>query len=223
MLRASNMPTVRHQRPARPAARGFTLIEVMVAVAVAAVLAVMSFGAMRQALDNRERIRTNGARISALQGAVRTLVQDLSQLDPRPVREPIGDGYQPALLGTPGDNAQVSLTRAGWSNPAGVQRSTLQRVRYQLRDGVLLREHWLVLDALLQPEPVSRPLLDGVRGFRVRYMNQARQWQEEWPAAGPAMGNATSEQLLRGRPIAVEVTLELEDWGTITRLVEIAG
>jgi general secretion pathway protein J len=203
--------------------RGFTLIEVMVAVAVAAVLAVMAFGAMRQALDNRERIRTNGARVTALQATIRTLVQDFSQLEPRPVREPVGDGYQPALLGTPGDNAQVMLTRAGWSNPAGVARSTLQRVRYQLRDGALYRDHWLVLDALLQPEPVARRMLDGVRGFRLRYMNEARQWQQEWPAAGPNVGGASGERALRWRPIAVEVTLELEDWGTITRLVEVAG
>lgn len=212
----------KHRRDPRRA-RGFTLIEVMVAVAVAAVLAVMAFGAMRQALDNRERIRASGARISALQATVRTLVQDFGQLDPRPVREPVGDGHQPALLGAPGDNAQVSLTRAGWNNPAGIGRSTLQRVRYELRDGALYRDHWLVLDALLQPEPVSRRMLDGVRGFRVRYMNEARQWQEEWPAAGPAVGNTTSERALRWRPIAVEVTLELEDWGTITRLIEVAG
>lgn len=218
-----HLPVKQHRRAAPRRCGGFTLIEVMVAVAVAAVLAVMAFGAMTQALDNRERIRANGARVAALQATVRTLVQDFSQLDPRPIRQPLGDEFLPALLGTPGTSAQVALTRAGWSNPAGIGRSTLQRVRYELRDGALYREHWLVLDALLQPAPVSRRLLEGVRGFRVRYMNEARQWQEEWPAAGPTIGNVTSERALRWRPIAVEVTLELEDWGTITRLVEVAG
>jgi general secretion pathway protein J len=204
------------------AQRGFTLVEIMVAVLIAAILAAMAFGAVGEALQNRDRIRTNGARVTALQVTIRTLVQDFSQLDSRPIRQPLGDGYLPALVATVGNSTQVAFTRGGWANPAGVQRSTLQRVRYELRDGVLYRDHWLALDAQLIPEPVPRRLLDGVRAFRLRYMNDGRQWQNTWPPA-PVGGGAPTEREQRWRPIAVEVTLQLEDWGTITRTIEVPG
>lgn len=201
--------------------RGFTLIEVVIAVAISAILAVMTFTAMREALNNRERIREGAARVQALQTTMRTLVQDFSQLEPRPIREPLGDGHQPALAASAGDNTVVSFTRAGWMNPAGVPRSTLQRVRYELRDGQLHRDYWMVLDAQLDPQPVTRVLLDGVQGFRIRFMNDGREWQENWPP--PVQGTTRGDRELRWRPLAVEITLELEDWGTVTRLIEVAG
>jgi general secretion pathway protein J len=148
---------------------------------------------------------------------MRSFVQDFSQLNPRPVREPLGQEIQPALQG----GNDVSFTRAGWMNPIGLGRSTLQRVRYALRDGKLYRDYWTVLDAQLEPAPVSRELLSGVRTFKVRYMNDARAWQDNWPP--PSLGGARPERELRWRPIAVEVTLELEDWGRLTRIIEVAG
>jgi general secretion pathway protein J len=207
----------------RPAStqQGFTLVEIMVAVLIAAILAAMAFGAVGEALENRDRIRIQGGRIIALQTTMRTLVQDFSQLDARPIRQPLGDGFLPALVGTAGNPTQVAFTRGGWANPAGVQRSTLQRVRYALRDGVLYRDHWLALDAQLIPEPVPRRLLEGVRAFSLRYMNDGRQWQDTWPPA--PLSGATTEREQRARPIAVEVTLQLEDWGTITRTIEVPG
>lgn len=205
---------MRHQR-------GFTLIEILVASAIAAILAAMAFIAMEEALGNRERIRTAQARLVALQFTMRSLVQDFSQLAPRPVRVPVGEGYEAALLARGGSPAQVVFTRAGWSNPAGVQRSSLQRVRYEVRDGVLYRDHWMVLDAQTQPEPIQRALLDQVEAFTIRYMNDARQWQDNWPP--PQTGSADELRFLRWRPIAVEVTLRLTDWGTITRLIEVPG
>lgn len=202
-------------------ARGFTLVEILVASAIAAILAAMAFTAMSQAMQNRERIRESQARVIALQATMRSFVQDFSQLAPRPVRVPVGEGYEPALLARGGTAAQVVFTRGGWSNPAGIQRSNLQRVRYELRDGVLYRDHWTVLDTQMQPGPVQRALLDQVEEFSIRYMNDARQWQDNWPPQQP--GDPGELRFLRWRPIAVEVTLRLTDWGVITRLIEVPG
>lgn len=203
------------------AQRGFTLVEVMIAVLIAAILSVMSFGAMREALNHRTMIRDRTARLVALQNTVSNLVRDLGQMQPRPVREPVGSGFQPALRGATAASAEIVFTRGGWSNPVGGPRSTLQRVRYVLRDNVLYREYWMVLDAQIEPQPVSRRLLDGVKDFQVRYMDDARKWQDSWPPATPA--GTTGQRELRWRPIAVEVSLTLNDWGTVTRLIEVAG
>jgi general secretion pathway protein J len=201
--------------------RGFTLIEIVIAVMITAILFTMAYGAIQQAIGNRERLQQNSARLRAVQYTVRSLVQDFSQLAPRPVREPLGEGYQPALVTGGTDATQVSLTRGGWMNPQGAERSTLQRVRYRLDDGKLVREHWLVLDATLEPEPVKRVLLSGVRSFKLRFYSDGRNWQDSWPPT--SLGATRSEREQRWRPIAVEVTLELEDWGTITRIIEVPG
>lgn len=200
---------------------GFTLVEILVASAIAAILAAMAFVAMNDALRNREQLREAQARLVAMQFTVRTLVQDFSQLAPRPVRATVGEGYEAALAALAGTSSEVHLTRYGWNNPAGIQRSSLQRVRYRLRDGILYREYWLVLDAQLQPEPVERAVLDRVRSFTVRFMNDSRQWQDTWPPPQP--GGDDEMRFRRWRPIAVEVTLDLEDVGVIRRLIEVPG
>lgn len=201
--------------------RGFTLVEVMVAVAIAAILAVMTFSAMREGLEHRELIKARAARLAAVQATMRSFVQDFSQIQPRPVREPLGQGYQPAVTGATAANPQVAFTRGGWSNPVGNPRSTLQRVRYVLSEGVLFREHWNVLDAQLQPDPVRRTMLDGVQDFQVTFMDDSRAWQATWPPQNTI--NVDTERTWRSRPIAIQVTLTLADWGTLVRVIEVAG
>lgn len=200
--------------------RGFTLIEIVIAVMITAILFTMAYGAIQQALANRERLQHNSERLRAVQFTMRSLVQDFSQLAPRMVREPLGEGHQPAVV-SEANSGQVLLTRGGWMNPLGAERSTLQRVRYRVEDGKLLREYWLVLDAALEPAPARRQLLDGVRSFSLRFYNDGRNWQESWPPA--SLSTTRSEADLQWRPIAVEITLELEDWGRITRMIEVPG
>ncbi len=200
--------------------RGFTLIEIVIAVLVTAILFSMAYGAIQQAVSNRERLLENSARLRAVQYTMRSLVQDFTQLAPRPVRDPLGSEHLEALK-YPGTQGEALLTRGGWMNPMGAERSTLQRVRYRLEDGKLLREYWLVLDAALEPAPVKRELLDDVNSFKLRFMPEARAWRDSWPP--PSLNPARSERELRWRPVAVEVTLELKDWGRISRIIEVPG
>jgi general secretion pathway protein J len=204
----------------RASIRGFTLIELMVAIFITAILLSMGYGAVNQALGDREALNTRQERLLAVQTTMRLLTQDFTQLTPRPVRQPVGDGWLPAITGGPGANSIVTLTRDGWANPAGIQRPAVQRVMYVLENGTLRREHWPVLDATLTTTTVRRELLDQVKSVTLRYMDNSFQWHDQWPQTALA-GDPTSN--LRLRPIAVEVTLELEDWGKLIRLIEVAG
>jgi general secretion pathway protein J len=198
---------------------GFTLIELLVAIFITAIVFAMGYGAINQAINDREAIKTRQDRLTAVQSAVRVLVQDFSQLAPRPVRQPVGDGWEPALIANPQQSQNlVTFTRAGWANPAGIQRPALQRVAYVLEGGKLRRLHWPVLDSTLANDPLRRDLLEQVRTINFRYMDDARQWRDQWPAQ-VAPGDPSKS--LRIRPLAVEVTLELEDWGRIVRIIEV--
>ena len=203
-------------------ARGFTLIELLVAIFIAAIMFAIGYGVIMQALRARGAIREDQHQLLALQTALRIMEQDFVQLAPRPIRSPNGQGWQPALLGSPTTEPLVVLTRGGWSNPLGLQRPELERVAYVLKHGTLIREHWNVLDPTLQDQPVERNLLKHLKAVQLRYLNLDRQWLTQWPP--PALGGeAALDAYYRVRPLAVEVTLDTRQWGKIVRIFEIAG
>jgi general secretion pathway protein J len=143
----------------------------------------------------------------------------------RPIRQPVGDGWLPALIGQADPNTQpiLQLTRGGWNNPNGVQRPGMQRVAYFLEKNTLRREYWTVLDPTLQNTTMKRDLLTHVKTVTFRFMDQNRQWQTQWPTNSSVAGAMAQEVQLRERPIAVEVTLETDDWGKLVRTIEVAG
>lgn len=193
--------------------RGFTLLEVLIAVAVFAVVGVMAYGGLQAVLAQQAIARDNADRFRELQFAVQQVSRDLLQLNPRPVREPLGDGYRAALYSDPRGEVLLEFTRGGWTNPLGQPRAAVQRVSYVLEEDLLLRRHWFVPDQTLGAEPVEREVLDGVRDVRLRFLSPGG-WSEEWPAGGVGADPSL-------RPLAVEITLELEDWGEIRRLLEV--
>jgi general secretion pathway protein J len=198
--------------------RGFTLLELLVAIAIFAVVSTLALTGYTQLQQQSEYAEQRLARLREVQRAVQTLCQDIAQLEPRPVREPLGDGRLPALQATADAlEYRVQFTRAGWSNTAGLPRPTLQRVGYRIDQDELWRDHWPVLDRTLVVEPVRLRMLGGVRSVSFRFMTSNREWVDLWPA--PRAGTRGEQS----RPAAIEVVLELEDWGEIRRLVEIAG
>jgi len=202
--------------PAHARERAFTLVELLVAIAVFAVFAALAYGGLQTVIKQRTLSDRSMARLTEVQRAIRTFSTDLEQLNPRPVRDAVGDAQEPALEAGPRGEFPLELTRDGWSNPLGAPRATLQRVAYFVEDDKLVRLQWNVLDRTLANEPVRWDLLTGVKRLGVRFLDPERQWHDEWPPDG--LDDLTR---LRLQPLAAEITLELNDWGTITRLVEV--
>jgi len=198
--------------------KGFTLIEVLVAIAVFTVVGILAMVGYNELVQQTSVARAAMQRVRSVQMTMLRMAQDFEQLENRPVREPFGADVQACLVATRSGDPLAEFTRSGWSNPAGIQRSTLQRVAYRLVNGKLLRQHWTVLDRTLASKPVEVELIDKVKTVELRFMNSNLAWQEQWPGTGSQTIGA-----LDARPIAVEITLELEDWGRITRIVEVAG
>jgi general secretion pathway protein J len=199
-------------------ARGFTLLEVLVAIAIFAFVGVMALSGYTQLQKQTEYQQLRLERIREVQRAVQILAQDLTQIEPRPIREPIGDQRVPAVLAGESVEYKLEFTRSGWMNTAGLPRPTLQRVGYRLDQDGLWRDYWRSLDRTQASEPVRVRLLSGVQSVTFRFLAPSQEWLDRWPQPG---GNPA--EIERLRPAAVEVTLELEDWGTIRRLVEVPG
>jgi general secretion pathway protein J len=206
---------------------GFTLVELLVALFITTILFAMGYGSLSQALTSRKEVEEQSARLTALQQAFRVMEQDLELMQPRPQRDPLGNGYEDPLVvsqNTLGnapvaDLALISFTRGGWANPAGLPRSELQRVSYLVRDGRLIRQHQPVLDDTAATAVEERELLDQIEALNFRYMDESRTWSDAWPT--PAMQGLSAQELRRARPVAMEITLKLKDYGVLTRIVEI--
>ncbi len=238
----------RASRPGRLQARGFTLIELLVALFITAIMFAIGYRELDQALRSRRELDEQTARLVAIQQAMRIIEQDFELLQPRPVRNLVGDGYLPAIttnqtttngsvqLSASSNSATgnlvpiVTFTRGSWTNPVGLQRPEEQRVSYAISNGKLLREYSTVLDATLDDTLITRTLLDHVQGLRLRFMDAGHNWQTQWPASGVGSTTAATttdstaqDPTLRTRPVAVEVTLQLQDWGLVVREIEVAG
>jgi general secretion pathway protein J len=202
----------------RRASAGFTLLEILIAVAIFTIVGTLAMGGYNELVRQSEMLEASAKRNRAVQAAVLRMAQDFSMLEPRPVREPLGGTMQPALRADSRTEELADLTHSGWSNPAGMPRPTLQRVSYRLENDKLRREYYVVLDRPQSAEPVSTVLIDRVRGVGLRFMGKDNAWHDQWPPLG-----YSAPDIARARPIAIEFTLDLEDWGKIVRVVEVAG
>jgi general secretion pathway protein J len=207
--------------------RGFTLVEIMIAIFIAAIMFAIGYGAINQALRDRDSINASQARVTEIQRGMRVVAQDFAQLIARPARDTSGNGeLRPAVMSSNTDDILITFTRSGWTNPAGLPRPSEQRVRYRYigQDQTLVREHWVSVDPALNTEPRKRVLISRVKSVELRYLDPAsRTWRTDWPPSQPSgpMNPLQAEQTLLPRPLAIEITLVLEDWGRVTRLFEI--
>jgi general secretion pathway protein J len=191
-------------------AAGFTLLELIVVIAIFAVLAVMAYGGLSSALTARERVLESLERTAALQKAYARLRNDFQQLRARSSRDPYGEP-QPALRLLEDD--AVEFTRSGWRNPLAQPRSALERVAYRLDDDQrLVRTSWRAVDRA-QNAPVSEAVvLEQVTELRWRFLDGA-EWRDAWPAP-----TTTGTPTLQAVPRAVELTLALKDLGEVRLL-----
>ncbi len=188
------------------AVTGFTLIEVLVAMAIFAVLGVSAHQMLRTMIDTHQATRSSSAAYGGLVRTFTLLDRDFSQLVQRPVRDEYGETLQALQVG--GGQYDVEFTRTGWNNPAQLSRSSLQRVAYSVEDEKLSRHFWLVLDRAEDSEPISQVLLDEVSGFTVNLLDDEGDTVDVWPV----------REDQPGLPGAVEVTIETTYLGTIRKV-----
>lgn len=196
---------------------GFTLIEVLVALALFGILSALAFMTVSQTLANSDMLNERMDRLQAIQRTIRFLSSDLMQAAPRPVRDELGQTQMNALRSDLLSGFALEVSHGGWTNPAGLPRGTLQRSAYRIEDDQLLRLHWNVMDRTYGNEPLVTVLLEDVLGLNFRFLQVGDEWTEQWPPL-----NSQGPALVTARPRAVEIVLTLPDEGEIRRVVEVA-
>lgn len=186
---------------------GFTLLELLVALAIFAVIAVMAYSGLNVTLSAYSQADAYATQLAHLQVTFSRLGRDIQQFTNRPIRNEYGD-MVPAMQGT---ESTIAFTCAGWRNPAQQPRASLQRVAYYMEEQVLWRAYWHVLDRTQNSQVLRVALLENVEAFNLRFLGQDLQWYETWPLSPSIQTNL----------VAVEVTLSITNWGSLRWLLEV--
>jgi general secretion pathway protein J len=196
--------------------RGFTLIEMLLAVIIFAFVGVASVAMLDTVAKSDEASRQVTERMEKLQRALMLFERDIWQITPRQVRI---NGEAPGKVTLAGaasfiesDDDGISFSHAGWTNPGMVlPRSEVQLVGYRLKEQKFERLFYLYPDAVTGAEPTVQTLLDEVDELKFRYLAEPSeeqqselQWLESWDKAK--------------WPRAVKVTLTSAELGNVERI-----
>ena len=158
--------------------RGFTLLEMLVALSVFSVIGIMSSQLVVRMMDTTERVTERGRELTELQRAFEILRRDIEQVSFRYVRDELGDAGLPLEIG---GNELIELTRTGWVNPTGAARTELQRVGYELRGSDLYRIFWPVLDRAPATQRLEQLLLSDLLNAEFRAVDLSGAEYLYWP------------------------------------------
>lgn len=192
------------------AAKGFTLIEILIALTIFAILATITSSILYYAFNTRTQVKIQANRLNQLQLAVSLIQQDSLQIIDRAVR---GNEMRlfPVFVGQP---QYVEFTRDGIANPkSALKKSALQRVALVCMEGRLLRRTWIGLDTKDRNTYKDKVLLDKLSECYFSYLNKSLQSLAEWRSEA-----VTQEQIPEPFPKAIQVNLNLQDWGKMNMM-----
>lgn len=190
-------------------ARGFTLIEVLVAIAIFASLSIAAYQVLYQVQLSNQVSAQREARLSELQRAMVIMDADFRQMAARTFRT---NGESPSvnllqwqdyLLDS--DDKGILFTRLGWHNPQQqLPRGEVVKVGYRLKENVLERVWWHYPDTTAGQVPLIAPVLSQVESWSIRFY-QRGEWTDKW-------------QTESALPEAISLRLTLQDYGEIERV-----
>ena len=203
--------------------RGFTLLELMIAILLFSMVSAAAY----KLFDSVSRAQqvTDGIldKLDVIQRAEVILEKDFFQAVTRPIRNDFGDRVA-AMQAPNSEGFAIEFTRSGWRNPLNHLRSDLQRVAYSLEEGQLIRYYWPDLDRPQEAALIRQVVLDDVRSFKVRFMDEKKKWRNSWPPSKgdrnplqgmPGKGGGASANPESMMPAAIETTVVHLDFGAM--------
>jgi len=185
---------------------GFTLVEVLIALMIFALIAAAGTGVIALSIDNRFAVKESTDQTAELQRTRALLKADVGQVVTRRSRGPTGQADTVAVRGgsSPGEPL-LTLNRSGWSNPGERARASLQRVEYRLVEDRLERRVFTHLDGARAGPP--QVLFRGIEAASVAFVSLG----QETPTFVPAQN--------RPLPDAVRLRLTVRGYGEIDQLL----
>jgi len=214
--------------------KGFTLIEVLIAMAITAVVSVIAYVGLDNAIKLAETSEVATDRLHKINRVFDIISKDFHQLIARPVRNPEGNDKEASLVLDATSQPVLTFSRAGWINPQAerFQRSELQRVNYYIEGTKFIRYSWQMMDRYQDSVPQEIVLLDDVRSLSIRVLSDVATIQNnqlatadkgEWVTTWPVPTSLGVNKLESSLPIAIEIIVDIESMGLIRRVFELSA
>lgn len=192
---------------------GYTLLEILIALAVFAILSSMTASAMYHAFDTRARVDVQANQLNTIQLALTLIMRDTEQMVERGVSGEDMRLFPPFV----GQANYLEFTRGGLINPAGINaHSTLKRVAYMCRGKKLIRRTWESLDSPNRSNHQDRIIFENLDECKFAYLANNQQILPEWREYA-IQQNQKKETL----PIAIQCSLTIHNWGNMNFLFPI--
>jgi len=209
----SKVATAHHRPLLTVVNKGFTLLEVLIAIAIFSLISLSSFTIFDTVLTGDATAKLKSERQNELQRAFLIIERDITQIARRTIRlngeEPLTRLIQSASDSFASEEQAIAFVRHGWTNPGLLlPRSDMQAVAYRITEDTLQRLHFNFVDAVVGEEPKIRPLISDVTELSFEYYD-GREWQETWG----------SDSL----PLAIAIEIDTKDYGKIRRQFLVPG
>lgn len=194
-------------KAARPRCRGFTLIEILIALVILGLIAVLGYRAVSSLSESEARLSAESERWRELDATFARMESDMRLAQPREVRT--GEAAEPGWFARKDDagNAVLRVARSGpeFSLEPG---SAGQRIGYRLRGGAIEVLYWPHLDQPASVVPTAYPLSTGIARFDIAYLDARGGWHDRWPLLGES-----------ALPRAARIQLTLDDGNSVERWI----
>ncbi|MFB9936086.1 type II secretion system minor pseudopilin GspJ [Photobacterium aphoticum] len=190
-------------------AAGFTLLEVLVAIAVFSMLSLSAYQVLNGVQRSNAQSLEHNARLQEIQRAMVMMDNDFRQIVARKTRN-LGETASDKLLQSSeylldSSSDGILFTRLGWQNPQEMfPRGEVLKVGYRVVDDTLERVWFRYPDTVVGTDALVRPILTGVEKLAFRFYSD-KKWSDRWDKAATL-------------PQGVMVQLTLEDYGEIERV-----
>ena len=189
--------------------KGFTLIEILVALFVFTIIALLMANALRYIINLQAGVVNASQKLRTLQIGFLRIERDLSQAVNRATLG-LDNKLQASFSG---EKQQLTFVQDGYLNHNAVANtSSMQRITYRVEDQQLWRCVWPRLDAIAKDQCSSQLLLPWVNNLEMRYLDKSKHWQPNWPSKSAA----------EALPLAVKIVLDIQGWGKIERIFLVA-
>lgn len=186
------------------------------ALVIMAMIAMLAAQAFNTASTGSAATREAMDRIAAIDRTFVLIETDLRNAIPKPLKGGFGKTLPPMSLSR-SEDYWMTVMRGGLENPLFLPRSEEVRVGYRYLEETIWRDTWFDPRQTEEDDARAQKILTGVTDMSVRILPHnasslaAGPWLQDWP---PNQG-------VTALPLAVEITLELEDMGEVTRLFSI--
>ncbi|HSC75374.1 MAG TPA: type II secretion system minor pseudopilin GspJ [Pseudomonadales bacterium] len=217
--------------------KGFTLIEVMVAISIFAVVAAGVYRVLSAMVDTQHKVVAHSDALRDLQRSLWLISMDMNQLAMRDVRKP-NNNRSPALIADDKDYL-VTFTRQGLRNPLLQARSDLERVAYSIgpvpdragdpdeekadrrrnkKSKNLLRHSWPALDQKDNTKETVQVLFRDVDDVKLEFLNEKGDWKDDWPDK-----KMDDKAHIRTLPVAIKLRIETDKYGELERIFQVGN